>query len=182
MVLSSAMMFVPHAGKKAPTSAPHRETTPPALSKLAVYEPVGIVTTEERFWLPPEAFEGLIQEAAAKYDLPPALIRAVIRTESAFNPVAVSSAGALGLMQLMPALAAELGVTNAFDPWQNVMAGSRYLKALIGDRNGDVGLALASYNAGPATVDRYNGIPPYQETQQYVKTILDLMESEEPQR
>jgi soluble lytic murein transglycosylase-like protein len=140
---------------------------------------VATVTTEETFRLPPPAYEALIeeliQEAAGRYGLSAALIRAVIQTESAFDPAAVSSAGALGLMQLMPALALELGVTDAFDPRQNIMAGTRYLGALLTDHKGDLSLALASYNAGPATVERYSGIPPFVETQEYVKRILELV-------
>ncbi len=138
--------------------------------------PIGEVTTSETFWLPPDqAYEALIHEAAIRYALEPALIRAVIRTESSFNPLAVSSAGAQGLMQLMPALAAELGVADAFDPRANIMAGSQHLSVLLGHRNGDIALALASYNAGAAMVDYYRGIPPFQETQRYVSAILDLL-------
>jgi len=137
---------------------------------------VGVVTTSAMFRLAPEhAYEELIQEAAIRYALAPALIRAVIRTESAFDPLAVSSAGAQGLMQLMPALADELGVADAFDPRENIMAGTRYLSALLGDHNGDIELALASYNAGPGAVDRYRGVPPFEETQRYVATIIGLL-------
>lgn len=139
--------------------------------------PIGKVTTAETFRLPPElAYEALIREAAARYALDPALIRAVIRTESAFDALAVSSAGAQGLMQLMPALALELGVADSFDPRENIMAGTKYLSALIGDHDGDLSLALASYNAGPSVVERFNGIPPFDETQRYVSAILGLLE------
>jgi len=146
----------------------------------AVAVPIPIVTTSTAFRLTPEhAYDDVIQEAAQKYLLDPDLIRAVIRTESAFDAAAVSSAGAQGLMQLMPALAAELGVTDPFDPRQNVMAGSRYLGALLAYHGGNIPLALASYNAGPGAVARYGGIPPYEETERYVRTIVDLLEENE---
>jgi soluble lytic murein transglycosylase-like protein len=99
----------------------------------------------------------------------------VIRTESAFDSLAVSTAGAQGLMQLMPALSKELGVDDPFNPRQNIMAGTQYLSALLNYFGGDLILALASYNAGPGAVERYNGIPPFEETQRYVKTIVDLV-------
>jgi soluble lytic murein transglycosylase-like protein len=89
--------------------------------------------------------------------------------------MAVSTAGAQGLMQLMPALAEELGVSDPFDPRQNIMAGTRYLSQLLTFHNGDIPLALASYNAGPGMVDRYNGVPPFRETRQYIKTITDSL-------
>jgi soluble lytic murein transglycosylase-like protein len=89
--------------------------------------------------------------------------------------MAVSTAGAQGLMQLMPALSKELGVDDPFNPRQNIMAGSQYLSALLSYYNGDLSLALASYNAGPGMVERYNGVPPFEETQRYVKTIVELL-------
>ncbi len=126
--------------------------------------------------LPPEkAYEHLIQEAAAKYDLDPDLIRAVMRTESAFDPYAVSRVGAQGLMQLMPALAADMGVTDPFDARQNIMAGARYLRQLLDAHRGNVPLTLASYNAGPGNVRRYRGVPPFEETRNYVKKITELI-------
>jgi soluble lytic murein transglycosylase-like protein len=173
MLLAGAAFFVPHAGK--PPSAVPRRTVPVPVTRV-VPTPVGVITVSETFQLPPEyAYEGLIQEAADRYSLSPALVRAVIRTESAFDPQAVSSAGAEGLMQLMPALADELGVVDSFDPRENIMAGTRYLSALLGDHGGNLELALASYNAGPGAVERYGGVPPFAETQQYVRTIVGLL-------
>lgn len=103
----------------------------------------------------------------------PALIEAIVANESGFDPNATSRAGARGLMQLMPQTAAMLGVTDPYDPVQNLRGGSRYLRALL-DRFGDVELAVAAYNAGPAAVERYGGVPPYAETRKYVQNVLTL--------
>ena len=118
------------------------------------------------------AVETAIRQAAAKYNLSPDLVRSVIRAESNFQPTAVSSAGAMGLMQLMPETAKDLGVTNAFDIRQNVDGGTRYLRQMLDRFNGDVKLALQAYNAGPGAVEQYNGNVPYAETRQYVKRVL----------
>jgi len=121
------------------------------------------------------AYDDIIDEAAAKHDLDPDLIHAVIQAESSYNPLAVSPVGAQGLMQLMPELQVELGVDNPFDPRQNIMAGSLYLKRLLNAHDGDVALTLASYNAGPGTVMRYRGVPPYKETRNYIKKIRAIL-------
>lgn len=117
-------------------------------------------------------FGSEIRSAAAVHGLEPALLRAVIATESAFDPRAVSSKGAQGLMQLMPATARELGVRNVWDPRENIEAGARHLSRLVG-RYGELTLALAAYNAGEGAVDRHGGIPPYRETRDYVRRVLD---------
>jgi len=114
----------------------------------------------------------LIQSTASKYSLDPNLLNAVVQQESSGNPNAQSPAGAQGLMQLMPATAAQFGVTDPFDPAQNLDAGANYLSTLLTQYNGDTSLALAAYNAGPGNVSKYNGIPPFQETQNYVSSIL----------
>ena len=113
-----------------------------------------------------------VEKAAAKYNLPPELINAVIRAESNFDVRAVSSAGARGLMQLMPATAKELGVENSFDIEQNIDGGSKYLRKMLDRFGGNIRKALAAYNAGPGTVIKYNGRVPYPETLQYVKRVL----------
>lgn len=117
-------------------------------------------------------FDPYIDHAAAKFRLRPELIKAVIKAESNFNPKAVSSAGAKGLMQLMDSTALEMGVDNVFSPGQNIDAGARYLRKMI-DRFGDIKIALAAYNAGPAAVEKHGGIPPYPETVKYVQSVLD---------
>ncbi|MGN0018614.1 MAG: lytic transglycosylase domain-containing protein [Candidatus Gastranaerophilaceae bacterium] len=114
----------------------------------------------------------MIDKVAQKHGVDEKLVRALVRQESGFNPNATSHCGAQGLMQLMPATAKGLGVKDAYNPVQNVEGGVKYLKNLLNKYNGNVILALAAYNAGPGAVDKYDGVPPYKETQNYVKSIL----------
>jgi len=122
--------------------------------------------------VPPEQIDALVGENAQAQDVDPALIKAIIANESGFNANATSNVGAQGLMQLMPGTAAGLGVTDAYDPAQNVAGGTKYIKGLLERFNGDVRLAVAAYNAGPGAVEKYGGIPPYAETQNYVQNVL----------
>jgi hypothetical protein len=151
-------------------SVPGYTAKPPTIN-ISTSE--GFVSTSEDFRPLPAtiAYNDAIAEAAYLYKLDPNLIRAIIRAESAFNPFAVSSAGAQGLMQLMPAVAEELNVLDPFDPRQNIFGGARYLRWLLDRHDGNLDLAVASYNAGPGAVDRFNGIPPYRETRNYVKKV-----------
>ncbi|QIR16283.1 lytic transglycosylase domain-containing protein [Shewanella aestuarii] len=119
-------------------------------------------------------YASLVARAAHRYQIDPALIKAVIHAESAFRTNVVSKAGAMGLMQLMPATAKDMNVRDAFQAEQNIDGGSRYLAKLLAQFNGDIDLACAAYNAGPTTVKQYNGIPPYPETQAYVQRVKIL--------
>jgi soluble lytic murein transglycosylase-like protein len=116
--------------------------------------------------------ERLVNLNAADYNVDPALIEAVIETESGFDSNATSSAGARGLMQLMPQTAAGLGISDAYDIAQNVRGGTRYLRSLL-DRFPDVELAVAAYNAGPGAVEKFGGVPPYAATREYVRTVME---------
>jgi soluble lytic murein transglycosylase-like protein len=123
-----------------------------------------------------DAYKDEVAAAAADFGVDGALLRAVIHAESAFNPMALSNKGAQGLMQLMPGTAGDLGVTDAFDVSQNIRGGARYLAQLLKNFNGDSRLATAAYNAGPGAVQKYGGIPPYDETQVYVQRVATLRE------
>ncbi len=119
-----------------------------------------------------KSLDKIFNEAAAKYNVPVELLKAIGKAESNFNANAVSRAGAQGVMQLMPATAKGLGVTNSFDPEQNIMGGSKYIAGLLKKYDGNTSLALAAYNAGSGNVAKYDGIPPFKETQNYVKKVL----------
>ncbi len=173
----SAAMQAPHDGRAEPTAtpatlAPHRaipERLPPAIpataDEFATAPPVP--TTEESS----DPMDRMVQEAAERHKVDPALVKAVISTESGWNPRAVSRKGAVGLMQLIPETAERYGVGNLFDPAQNVEGGTTYLKWLLDRYNGDLPKTLAAYNAGEHAVDLYRGVPLYPETQRYVQKV-----------
>lgn len=125
-------------------------------------------------------YEAAITEHARRQGVAADLVRAVIQVESAFNPIAVSDKGAMGLMQLMPATATELGVRNPFDPEQNIRGGVSYLKQLLDRYDNKIELALAAYNAGSGNVDKYGTVPPFKETQNYVKKITKAAPAASP--
>lgn len=122
--------------------------------------------------LDPASLQSLVTEASSRNGVSPALVNAVVMAESAGNPSAISVAGAQGLMQLMPGTSASCGMSNPFDPQQNVDCGARYLRGLLERYNDNVELAVAAYNAGPGAVDQYHGVPPYAETRAYVSRVL----------
>ncbi len=127
--------------------------------------------SEEKIYAP------MIETLAVQYGVEPDLVKAVARAESNFNPRAISRAGAKGIMQLMPQTAKNLGVNNIFDPKENIVGGIKYLHQMLKQFDGDVSLALAAYNAGPGNVEHYQGIPPFKETQNYVKKVLSYYET-----
>jgi soluble lytic murein transglycosylase-like protein len=122
--------------------------------------------------IPPAQIDQLVSQNAGRWGVDPALVKAIIANESGFNANATSKTGAQGLMQLEPGTAAGLGVTNSYDPAQNVYGGTRYIRGLLDRFHGDTRLAIAAYNAGPGAVEKYNGVPPYAETQNYVQNVL----------
>jgi len=154
----------------APSEVPDEEETPvAALQTPPAPLPAADLTIATR------PFAALIHNVALANDMDPLLVHAVVQAESNYEPRARSRAGARGLMQVMPSTAADLGVRNLYDPKSNLEAGVRYLKSLMGQFT--LGQALAAYNAGPATVRKYGGIPPFPETQDYVRRVLSNLPS-----
>lgn len=125
-------------------------------------------------------YDGAIVQAAARYNLDPAVLHGLIRQESGFDPNSRSSAGALGLTQLMPGTASSLGVSNPLDPVQSIEGGARYLSQMMSQFGGNTEEALAAYNAGPGAVQRYGGVPPYAETRDYVNKVLGYANAYRP--
>ena len=148
--------------------------TPPSFEKMLESESIEAAEDQS---LSSGDYSQLIETASKKYNVNSNIIRAVIKAESGFNSKAVSSTGAMGLMQLMPETAEALGVKNAFDPKQNIDGGVKYLKDMLSEFGGNLEYALAAYNAGPGSVKKYGGIPPYKETQNYVRSIMSNLKN-----
>lgn len=149
----------------------------PATQSFATAVESALLPTDARQGEDP-ALREIINNAATTYGIRPKLLQSVIQTESNFNPRAVSPAGAMGLMQLMPGTASTLGVHDPFDATENVMAGANYLRQQLDRFSGDERLALAAYNAGPGAVLHYKGVPPYAETQRYISRVLSLADTD----
>ena len=168
LLFSGVMLAIPNM---------RRLPLPPDADSNAARPAYTVTVTEgNAIAIPPRrAYASIIAEAAERYRIDAALITSVMEAESAFNPFAVSRAGAMGLMQLMPEVAAEYGATQPFDPRENIMAGARYLSRLLQSYDGNLELTLAGYNAGPGVVARYGAVPPFPETQRYVRTVSRLI-------
>ena len=147
-----------------------------AQAMLPELTPAGTDNPDAPAPVPPDQINSLVQQNADIWQVDPALIKSVIANESSFNANATSPVGAQGLMQLMPETAASLGVKNPYDPAQNVAGGTRYLRGLLDRFKGDTRLAVAAYNAGPGAVEKYGDVPPYAETQSYVKNVLGSLD------
>jgi soluble lytic murein transglycosylase-like protein len=170
-------IYVTENGKRVYVNAepPVTRKSAPAKStaRISTVAPVALSSAPRAKQLSKEELERIVQTTAERHHVDPALVRAVIATESGWRQDAISSKGAQGLMQLVPGTAGDMGVKNAFDPEQNVNGGVKYLRMLLERYHGDLDLALAAYNAGPSAVDRARGVPNFPETRAYVQKVTD---------
>ena len=153
-----------------PQKIPTAITSPTVTDKVPSNTDAGILNCSDEL-------NSYFESAAKAYGLDVKLLKAIACAESNFNPNCTSSSGAMGVMQLMPETAEECGVTNAYDAKQNIMGGAQYIAKMLGRYKGDLTLALAAYNAGPGNVDKYNGVPPFEETQNYVVKVQNYYNS-----
>ena len=172
--LQAAQTAAPSAASPGSGAAPSGVEVPPA--SLGPLPPQTVAPMPVRV-SSNAGYSSLVQTYAAKNNLDPSLVQAVIQTESGGDPKAVSSAGAMGLMQLMPSNVKDAGITDPFDPEQNIAAGTQQLSGLMQQYHGDLDLALAAYNAGPGNVRKYGGVPPFEETQNYIRKVRAAMQS-----
>jgi hypothetical protein len=156
-----------------PATASHRGVSPGFQAVRARGAQDRLMSETVERTVPQERLERIVHDAATKHNLDPALVSAVIGVESGWNPKAISNKGALGLMQLIPSTAGQMGVGNAFDPVQNVDGGAAYLRSLLDRFHGDLEKSLAAYNAGPGAVERVGGVPNIPETRSYVRKVTD---------
>lgn len=147
-------------------------TNTPTSSNYRVY--ISEKRSLPKAWYNIQSYDDVISEAGLRYGVSSSLLKALIHVESYFNPRAVSKKGALGLMQIMPENLQALNIADPFDPWENIMGGTRYLKRMLERFSGDLTLALAAYNAGPTVVEKYRDVPPYPETRAYVKKVIEF--------
>jgi soluble lytic murein transglycosylase-like protein len=165
------------AQRSTSTAAAGREAAPTAFAAALQAAGASAANTTSTAGAGSSAYDALIEQAARKNGIEPALLHGLIQQESDFNPGAQSSAGASGLTQLMPATASSMGVTNPLDPEQSIEGGARYLSQLLSQFGGNTTEALAAYNAGPAAVSQFGGVPPYAETEGYVTKVMGYAES-----
>jgi len=170
---SDIFKYVDENGITCYTDAPLGKKNQKIVSEKSKLEPAKKIKPEKKLVLNTD-YSSYVQKSARKYAIEPELIHAVIRTESNGNYRAVSKKGAMGLMQLMPATASDMNVGNPFNPEENIEGGTRYLRYLIEKFNGNLTLAIAAYNSGPKTVEKYGNVPPISETRQYVNRVLAL--------
>lgn len=156
----------------APSNKPDKTTPETILFNKLTAQPAPINMIPSSPLTSDKNYESMINKAANTYHVDPKLIQSIIKHESNGNPLSTSASGAQGLMQLMPATARSLGVTDSYNPEQNILGGTKYIKQLLDQFNGNETLAVAAYNAGPGNVMKYNGVPPFNETQNYVQKVL----------
>lgn len=167
-------MTTQHTGVPSPLTAPQKTGATDAAAQTQQTAPRGNFMQRVADRMQP--YQDIITRASQTYDVPESLIKGIITAESAGNPNAQSGAGAKGLMQLMDGTARDMGVKNPFDPEQNIMGGTRYIQKMLSMFDGDESVALAAYNAGPGNVQKYDGIPPFSETQAYVRNVTRYTE------